>query len=255
MPSFVRPDSIVRRIWSDGDTILLVFAAAAAEFALNRAVDWLFVTERLPKDPLGRLFSTVRNAQRIALGDRDSAERAIAGIRMAHADVERRRGARIPDWAYRDVLYMLIGCSECAFERLHRRLTAAEREELYAVFHRLGEGLGIPGLPSGYAAWRLDRERHLERDLEFSPYTEALYASYRRQLGPWRYQLLLQLQATLVHERVRVLLRLPRIAWFGPILPLYGALGRPSVRALAQRALIPESYRDAVRQLDWPVAE
>ena len=54
----VRHD-ITRRIWGDGDAVLMVFAGAAAEFALSRAVDWLFVTGNLPKDPVGRLFSTV----------------------------------------------------------------------------------------------------------------------------------------------------------------------------------------------------
>jgi hypothetical protein len=31
--------AITREIWGDDDTILLIFAGAAAEFALNRAVD------------------------------------------------------------------------------------------------------------------------------------------------------------------------------------------------------------------------
>ncbi|MEJ7663471.1 MAG: hypothetical protein WKG07_29945 [Hymenobacter sp.] len=39
--------------------VLFIFAGAAAEFALNKAVDWLYFTGRLPADPLGRLFSTV----------------------------------------------------------------------------------------------------------------------------------------------------------------------------------------------------
>src|SRR4051812_49955042 len=65
MRPYVAPGSIVRRIWGDADTILFVFAGSAAEFALNRAVDWLFYTGRLPADPLGRLFSTCPFAQDI----------------------------------------------------------------------------------------------------------------------------------------------------------------------------------------------
>ena len=38
MTDFVTRDSIVRKIWGDADTVLLVFAGCAAEFALNRAV-------------------------------------------------------------------------------------------------------------------------------------------------------------------------------------------------------------------------
>jgi hypothetical protein len=62
---FVKKDSIVREIWGKSDTILLIFAGAAAEFALSKAVDWLYFTGKLPADPIGRLFSTVTYAQRI----------------------------------------------------------------------------------------------------------------------------------------------------------------------------------------------
>ncbi|HEY6902414.1 MAG TPA: DUF2809 domain-containing protein, partial [Puia sp.] len=62
---FVPKGSIVRTIWGRADTILFIFAGASAEFALNKAVDWLYYTGRLPADPLGRLFSTVAYARRI----------------------------------------------------------------------------------------------------------------------------------------------------------------------------------------------
>jgi hypothetical protein len=62
---FVRKHSIVRKIWGNADTILFIFAGASAEFALNKAVDWLYFTGRLPSDPLGRLFSTVAYARMI----------------------------------------------------------------------------------------------------------------------------------------------------------------------------------------------
>ena len=53
MQSFVAPTSIVRRIWGTADTVLFIFAGAAAEFALNKAVDWLYFTGRLPARPTG----------------------------------------------------------------------------------------------------------------------------------------------------------------------------------------------------------
>src|SRR5256714_6034772 len=145
---FVRPDSIVRRIWGDADVVMVIFAGAAAEFGLNAAVDWLFVTGDLPRDPIGRFFSTAAYAQRIAFGSRRDAESAFAGIRAAHAAVEKRRGSRIPAWAHRDALYLLIAQSELGFEVLHRALTRPKRDDLYDVFHRVGEGLGIPDLPA-----------------------------------------------------------------------------------------------------------
>ena len=60
---FVPESSIVRTIWGKSDTILFIFAGSAAEFALNKAVDWLYYTGKLPADPLGRLFSTVAYAR------------------------------------------------------------------------------------------------------------------------------------------------------------------------------------------------
>ena len=71
---FVHPSSIVRKIWGSGDTILFIFAGAAAEFALNKAVDWLYFTGRLPSDPLGRLFSTVDYSRRIVFSKTDDAD-------------------------------------------------------------------------------------------------------------------------------------------------------------------------------------
>ena len=251
---FVRPGSIVRRIWGDADLVLVVFAGAAAEFALNRAVDWLFVTRALPRDPLGRLFTTAAYAQDVAFADVPTAERAFARIRAAHQAVERKRGGEIPAWAHRDVLYLLVDYSERAFQALHRPLTTAEQEELWDVFRRIGEGLVIPELPEGYAAWRADRALHLSRDLVVSEHTAELLAAYRSHLGPWRYALLRQIQAALVPERVRRLLDLPTLAWIDPLLPLYPALAQLGLGSLIQRALVPAEHLAAAERLNQPAA-
>src|SRR3954465_506395 len=104
MPPFVPHEARGRAIWGDADTILFAFAGSAAEFALNRAADWLFVTGDLPRDPFGRLFSTPRFAPDICFLDEAAARRALERIRAAHASVERCRGGTIPGWAHRDVL-------------------------------------------------------------------------------------------------------------------------------------------------------
>jgi len=247
---FVDRDSIVRRIWGDGDVVLLVFAGSAAEFALNRAVDWLFFTGKLPADPIGRLFSTAGYAQGIVFADEATAARTLARIRAVHQAVERERGQRIPDWAHRDVLYMLIDYSERAHEMLARPLSADEQRELYDVFYRVGTGLGIPDLPRTYAAWRADRERHLRRDLLHGEGTATLYAQYRKHLGPWRYHLLLRVQSILAPAHVRGLLRLKRAEWLRPLLRLYPVLVRAGLRSIIQRLLMPSQYLAAARALD-----
>ena len=204
--------------------VLLVFAGSAAEFALNRAVDWLFFSGKLPGDPIGRLFTTARYAQGIVFADEVTASRTLNGIRAAHQAVERQRGQQIPDWAHRDVLYMLIAYSEIAHEVLHRPLREDEQRELYDVFFRVGRGLGIADLPASYAEWRVDRDIHLRRDLVAGEGTSALYAQYRKHLGSWRYRLLLQVQAALLPEHVRGLLSLKRAPWLRTVLRIYPVL-------------------------------
>jgi len=231
--------------------VLLVFAGSAAEFALNRAVDWLFFTGKLPSDPIGRLFTTAIYAQRIVFEDELTASRTLDGIRAAHQAVERQRGQPIPDWAHRDVLYMLIDYSERAHELLARRLSADEQRELYDVFYRVGTGLRIPDLPPSYTWWRADRESHLRRDLLRSDGTAALYAQYRNHLGPWRYRLLLRIQAILAPEHVRGLLRLKSAEWLRPLVRVYPILVRAGLRSIIQRLLMPSRYLPAVRGLDY----
>ncbi len=247
---FVGRDSVVRRIWGDGDMVLLIFAGSAAEFALNRAVDWLFFTGKLPDDPMGRLFSTASYAQEIVFADASTAARALERIRAIHGAVERQRNEKIPHWAHRDVLYMLIDYSERAHAMFARPLSEGEQCELYDVFFRVGTGLGIPDLPVSYADFRADRELHLQRDLTNGDATRALYARYRTHLGPWRYQLLLRVQSVLTPRHVRMLLGVHEAAWLRPLLRLYPLLVRAGLRSMVQQLLMPAKYLEAVRALD-----
>jgi uncharacterized protein (DUF2236 family) len=234
--------------------VLLVFAGAAAEFALNRAVDWLFFTGKLPGDPIGRLFSTAGYSQQIVFADVSTASRTLDRIRAVHEAVERERGQKIPDWAHRDVLYMLIDYSERAHELLVRPLSTEEQRDLYDVFYRVGSGLRIPDLPRTYAGWRVDRERHLRRDLLYGTGTEALYARYRNQLGPWRYHLLRRIQAMLVPAHVRGLLQLSSAESLRPLARLYPMLVRAGLRPIIQWLLMPSNHLAAVRGLDHRAA-
>ena len=128
MEYFVDEKSVVRKIWGKSDTILFVFAGASAEFALNKAVDWLYFTGRLPSDPLGRLFSTVMYARKIVFSEKNEALKAIDQITNIHRAVEKNRGDKIPDWAYRDVLFMLIHYSVASFELLESLFDPADEE-------------------------------------------------------------------------------------------------------------------------------
>ncbi len=250
MPPFVPHHSIVRRIWGDADVILLIFAGSAAEFALNKAVDWLFFTGKLPADPIGRLFSTVQYAQQIVFSSDEDARKAVGRMASIHAGVENKRGYAIPDWAYRDVLYMLIDYSERAYTLLHRPLTNPERAELFNTFYQVGLGMGVLDLPTNYADWLPDRTRHLDTDLARSAFTDTLFQRYEEELGGWRYDLLRQAQALLVPNHVRQLLDLPARPLLAKTLWLYGIVDTLRLRSVMQRVLLPTAYLTRIQALD-----
>lgn len=250
MEYFVAPGSVVRTIWGKADTVLFIFAGAAAEFALNKAVDWLYFTGRLPADPLGRLFSTVAYARQIVFAERAAAERAIDTIAAIHGAVEARRGAIIPAWAYRDVLFLLIDYSIRSFELLERPLVPAEKEEVFDVFARVGQRMGIPNLPASYAAWQPVRQQHLADDLAFSRYTADLYRQYRRHLGPLRYWLLGHAQRLVVPAAVAELLGWTSASWLRPVLPWYRRSQQAALGRWAKATLLPPAYKNQILALD-----
>ena len=247
---FVGRDSIVREIWGKGDTILLIFAGAAAEFALNKAVDWLYFTGRLPADPLGRLFSTVSYARKIVFSEKEAAHRAIDSITAIHAAVEDKRGARIPDWAYRDVLFMLIDYSIRAFEILERQLSIAEKEEVFLVFTRVGNRMGIVGLPATFDSWLGMRQEHLQEDLEYSNFTKDLYLQYNKNLGFMRYRLLLETQILVVPKKVREKLRFRTISLLTPVISAYKLSRKVELDKVIKTLILPSEYKKEIADLD-----
>ncbi|WP_245583419.1 oxygenase MpaB family protein [Salinimicrobium terrae] len=250
MEYFVKEKSVVRKIWGKSDTILFIFAGASAEFALNKAVDWLYFTGRLPADPLGRLFSTVSYARQIVFLPREEALAAIHRINAVHTDVENKRRSKIPQWAYRDVLYMLIGYSIRAYELLEQKLTVAEKQEVFDVFYRVGLGMGIEDLPANYKEWLPDREAHLERDLEKGKYSIDLYKQYRKHLGPVRYWFLLQVQELVCPRRVKDLLEIKPNPLIPPALVAYKASRNLKLDHLIKSLLLPSDYKEEIRELD-----
>lgn len=250
MEYFVQPGSIVRKIWGKSDTILVIFSGAAAEFALNRAVDWLYFTGRLPADPVGRLFSTVSYARQIVFASRQEAEKAIDKITAIHAGVEKARGAQIPDWAYRDVLFMLIHYSIAAFELLERRLSPAEKEEMYNVFLRIGQRMHIPGLPPTYEAWLPVREQHMQADLVRSRYTADLFVQYKRSLGGFRYHVMKEAQILVVPQQVRQLLEFRKFSLLTLLVPGYKVSRQLKLDGLVKALLLPREYKAQIRALD-----
>ena len=249
---FVAKNSIVRKIWGKSDTVLFIFAGAAAEFALNKAVDWLYFTGKLPADPLGRLFSTVRYARQIVFSSTDDANKAIDTIRHIHQAIEQSRGGVIPDWAYRDVLFMLVHYSIAAYELLEKKLNDSEKEEVYNVFYRVGARMGLKELPLTYVDWLPARDTHLMNDLQMSDYTEDLFSQYKKHLGAMRFRVLIEGQKLVVQDRVKELLRFSDFSLLTPAVPLYKVSRLMKVNWLLKNILLPADYKDQIAELDVP---
>jgi hypothetical protein len=250
MQLFVEKESVVRKIWGRSDTTLFIFAGASAEFALNKAVDWLYFTGKLPSDPLGRLFSTVRYARRIVFSPMDEAHKAIDTMRHIHSAVEQNRGSSIPDWAYRDVLFMLIHYSIAAYELLEKKLSDEEKEEVYNVFYRVGARMGLKKLPLTYVDWLPVRDVHLMEDLQKSEYTADLFKQYKKHLGVMRFKVLIEGQKLVVPGRVRELLHFSNFCLLTPAVPVYKISKRMKIDWLLRNILLPADYKDQVNELD-----
>lgn len=250
MEFFVDKASIVRKIWGKSDTILFIFAGSAAEFALNKAVDWLYYTGKLPADPIGRLFSTVEYARQIVFSKENDAFTAIDKITSIHSSLEKSRGTAIPDWAYRDVLFMLIHYSIAAFELLERKLTPGEKQEVFNVFYRVGARMHLKELPANYNEWLPARELHLKHDLRKSKYTIDLYKQYKKQLGFTRYEILIESQILVAPKQVKKMLGMRRVSLLTPAVPLYKLSCNIKLDKLLKALLLPKEYKSQIKALD-----
>lgn len=202
----------IQRIWGSPDAILLFFAGGAAEFAAIKAVDWLFFTNRLPAAPIERFFETVHFAQRVFFGTPSQADATIASITRIHRHVEDQRGMPIPEWAYRDVLFLLIDYGERAHTIIYGPMSSDERLAHFEAILALGQAMELRDLPATYAAYQAQRHQQLLEDYAASALTDQLFARYRAALGAWRYWLLRLIQASLLPDELRPVLGL-RASW------------------------------------------
>jgi hypothetical protein len=250
MKTFVDDASIVKKIWSTTDVTLFIFAGASAEFALNKQVDWLYFTGKLPGDPIGRLFSTVKYAQYIIFKEENEAISSIEKINSIHQNVESARGLKISNEGYQDVLYMLIYYSVSSFELLERRLTNVEKDEIVAIFARIGRQMHIQDIPLNYNGWKNNYENQLAHNLQKSAFTKDLFQQYKKHLGAFRYFLLLDIQRMLVSRHVNNLLGLGRPRFVQLLLPLYRQLRKYTLHKQLILMMVPRKFKKQVNAMD-----
>jgi hypothetical protein len=186
----------------------------------------------------------------IIFAEYDAAIKAIDQITAIHHQVEENRGAKIPEWAYRDVLFLLIDYSIRSFEALEHKLTDWEKAEAFEVFYRVGDRMGIAGLPKTYPQWLAMRGEHLEQNLRYSKFTADLYQQYQKHLGIIRYALLKQVQLLIVPEKVKLLLNIKPPLYIKPVLVFYKLSRFIRVDRILKAAMLPAEYKAQIRALD-----
>ena len=208
--------AVARRIWGTLDTPADlrgvgggVCAQQGSDAVLHRAL------------PGARSSAERCASQAMVFGDPQTAAAAVRAVNAAHRHVEEQRERRIPQWAYRDTLFMLIDYGERAHRIVFKPMTDAERRCSFEASRLIGEQLGIRGVPPSYAAYHSAREQHLRHHLAHSDLTDRLYGKYEEALGPVRMALLRDLQASLVPARVRSLLGLRRRRYVEILLRAY----------------------------------
>ncbi|MDO1445210.1 oxygenase MpaB family protein [Rhodocytophaga aerolata] len=241
---------VARRIWGNPDTVLLFFAGGSAEFAAIKAVDWLFYTNRLPSSPIDRFFETMEFAQNVFLGKPDTSARSVKTINQIHKGVEKSRGMEIPQWAYKDVLFIILHYGERAHEVVFGPLSNQDRQSYFEAVMALGHHMHLQDLPQTYEQYLEQRKHHLMHDYEASPLTQELMQAYRKALGPVRYYLLTLVQACLIPQKIN------RVLGFSPnplinfLLRMYHYLpGEGNKLRWIQAIILPVQYAGRLRKL------
>ena len=218
---------ITRTIWGDAENILLIYAGAAAEFALNPENHWLFYTGKLPSDPLRRFEKTLRYQRQLFFMPQEAVPALARHIKDIHSDVEKKRSReqgeiRISDLAYLQVFSMLIEYGILGYEYLHRRrMTQEERETYFNDMRSIALMMEIRDFPGDYRRYLTRRTRMVVSELQCNVFTRELMDAYRKNLAPFCYWGLLQFQARFIHPILACRLDLKTNRFFGWVYWLY----------------------------------
>lgn len=218
---------MTRKIWGDPENVLLIYAGAAAEFALNPENHWLFYTGKLPSDPLRRFEETLRYQQKLFFMPQEAVPAVARHIKDIHRQVEKKRSqeqgeAHISDQAYLQVFSMLIEYGILGHEYLqHRKMAREEKEVYFNDIRAIALIMEIQDFPEDYHHYLTRRTQMVVRELQFNSYTRELMESYRKNLGPLRFWGLLQFQAFFIDPILSFRLGLKANRFFGWAYRLY----------------------------------
>lgn len=139
-----RPGSVIRTVYADasatlgsGRALLLQLAHPAVAAGVHDHSDY-------ENRPLDRLFGTLFSVSAVVFGSREEAEQIGAAIHRVHTGVVgpgyRALDPELLGW----VNATLLGTAAMLYQRLYRRLSPDELDELAADSRRVGEVFGCP---------------------------------------------------------------------------------------------------------------
>jgi hypothetical protein len=133
---------------------------------------------------------------------------------------------------------------------LERKLTEAEKEDLFDVFYRMGQRMQLKGLPRTYQEWIIMRNEHMINDLQKSHYTVDLYKQYKKHLGAVRFFILKESQKLVVPSHVKRLLGFGKFSWVTPLLFFYKLSRKINMDRFLKSIILPQDYKEQINALD-----
>lgn len=241
---------ITREIWSSLENVVLAYVGSAADFSLNPEIDWLFYTMRLPEQPQMRFVETFSYNQKIFFMPKDQVPEFMTRIREIHTKLEQKRTSEenhtkhISNQAFKEVSDMLIEYGIRGYEYLNRKELSMEDKELYYQDMRAFTALmDVTGMPNNFADWSKYREESISKRLQPNEYTEKLYDAYKKDLGWWKYQILIAFQSWFVDPRIREKLKLHHKYYLWLPYVLYPFIhSELTVKILLKLLIKPEVY-------------
>ena len=108
----------------------------------------------------------------------------------------------------------------------------------------------VKDLPENYSNWLIDRDLHMKKNLIKSQFTTDLFFQYKKHLGHFRYQILLEGQKLILPKHAKKLLNFSSISILKPMIFIYKISRKIKLDKYLKIALMPPKYYDQIISLD-----
>jgi hypothetical protein len=210
-----KASEITREIWKSAENTALIFAGSAADFALNPENHWLFYTMALPNNPQERFIQTIQHTKRMQTYSGQKVINYAHKIRDIHTKIEASRSQKagheqkISNNAFREVGDMIIDYAIRGWEYInHKKMSLQQKEQWYQDSKYVFQNMHIQDLPETFVEWEQSRQKSIYERFTVNEFTPKLYDAYRKDLGAFRYWILIKFQAEFVHPLIKEKLNL-----------------------------------------------